>query len=155
MRLIVNTYNPAEVDGFEHAYIDLNAALAQLILERRAIFNQVKSQSQESANSLTALEFCDYSAVFLSGLPVGTLTPNCDMRDGFDETELTYDDLESYRERTECDRMVITDDAVYWTAYPRHCDRSLTIETVYLEWDEIEKAAGKSPNAVSPAPAAQ
>ena len=148
MRLILNIYNPAGVTGFAYAYVDLDADLTQLILQRREIFDSVRRAAGSivagaSGDTLACMEYREYSAAFLSGLPDETETPNCDDGGDFDETTLTYADLKDYTKRTDCDRMCITENYVYWTAYPHHSDRSLTIETNRINFATVERAAAE------------
>ena len=144
MRLILNTYNAAEIIGFTYAFLDLDADLARLILKRHELFDSIRCTANNIAASddgIACMEWRDYSAIFVSGLPDETETPNCDDGGDFDETKLTPEDLENYAERTDCDRMCITEDSVYWTAYPHHSDRSLTVETNQIDFKTVEQAA--------------
>jgi hypothetical protein len=142
VKLILNTYNPSDFGGFSYAFVDLNAALATLILKRREAFNQARDQGAGAMGyDLAAMEYHDYSAMFLSGIPDEANIENCDAGGDYDETELPNADFIDLAERTECNRMVITERAVYWTAYPKHDDRALTVETSYIDYDVVERAA--------------
>jgi len=139
VKLILNTYNAAEIDGFSYAYVEIDSALANLILKRRDIF--LAAHKGEAGENLVNMEYRDYSAEFLNGVPEDTDLPNTNEGGDWDEVSLTAEDLKDYTERTDCDRMVITDDSVYWTAYPHYSDRSLTVETNPINYDTIESLA--------------
>ena len=143
MNLITNTYNPSELDGFSYAFIELTPELAALILKRRDVFKAIPSDQPDGLSDLAAMEYSDCSAVFLSALPdrEEVSTEECDAGGEFDETTLTADVFADFAERTDCNRMVITSDAVYWTAYPHHSDRSLTVETCQIDYAAVELAA--------------
>ena len=141
MKLILNTYNPAELDGFSYAFVDIDVDLARLILQRREVFRRVHASAIEAGidgDALACMEYRDYSAIFLCGIPDSTSLENTDNGGDFDETTLTPEDLENYAERTDCDRMCITSDYVYWTAYPHHSDRALTVETSQIDFATVE-----------------
>ena len=170
MRLILNTYNAAEIDGFSYAFVDLNADLARLILQRRELF--IRTHGGDCEPDLVCMEYRDYSAKFLSGVPeddndgcmcdpeaathsegceeygqpiskrLGVDLPNTDNGGDFDEVDIDIARLKDYIERTDCDRMCITADSVYWTAYPHRSDRSLTVETNQIDFATVEAAAG-------------
>ena len=141
MKLITNTYNPSDLDGFSYAFIELTPDLARLILKRRDVFKSIPPDETSRIHDLTAMEYHDCSAMFLNGVPEGTDLPNTDEGTEFDEVTLTPEDLENFAERTDCDRMVIVMDAVYWTAYPHYADKSLTVETCQIDYPTIERAA--------------
>jgi len=138
MKFITPVCNPSDVDGFNYAFIDIDAALAQAILSRRDAYVRL---NEEQNRSLSSIEFYDCTAVFLNGVPDGTSIPQCEADGDRDETELTAESLVLHVERSELDRMIITDDSVYWTAIPKHCDSQNTVETRPIDYTTIEKIA--------------
>jgi hypothetical protein len=131
---IINVCNPGEFDGFQYAFIRIDEDFAKLILQRRDLLLALVNAN----NSLACMEYGDFNAIFLSDLPDGTETPECDEGYGFDETELTVEAFEDFAERTSCDRMVITEDGFNWTAYPHHADRSIAVETDQIHYGVLE-----------------
>jgi hypothetical protein len=128
--LIVNVCNPGDFDGFQYAFVELDENLAKLILQRRDLLLTLASTN----NSLTCMEYIDFNAVFLNDLPDGTETPECDEGYGFDETELTVEAFEDFAERTDCDRMSITENGFCWTAYPHHAVQAIAVETDQIRY---------------------
>ena len=143
MKLLLNTHVDNEFfDGCCYAFLDLDPALAQVILNRRdallAVFN--------ADSSATSIEYYGCEPVFLDGLP-GQLDGEYDaesagLGDGnpFAETQACVEDFENAVARTECKRMVITSDEVYWTCYPKNCDPKA--ETRPIDYNTVRRAAG-------------
>ena len=138
--LIVNVCNPGEFDGFQYAFVMIDEDFAKLILQRCDLLKSLAAGLREDypAKHVTSMEYVDFNAIFLSDLPDGTETPECDEGYGFDETELTVEAFEDLAERTSCDRMVITEDGFNWTAYPHHADRSIAVETDQIHYGVLE-----------------
>ena len=139
MKLFLNVYNPSEMSGFQYAYVNLTPELAKLILARRDSFLEAK-QSDE-AKTIVHVAYRDYSTIFLSSLPDGVALALIDDGGDYEESSLDPEDLENHAERTDCDRMVISDSDVTWTAYPHYADRSLTVEAGPIEYAMIEQIA--------------
>ena len=59
----------------------------------------------------------------------------------YEETTLDPEDLENHAERTDCDRMIISENDVTWTAYPHYADRSLSVEAGPIEYAMVEQIA--------------
>lgn len=138
MNLLLNTYRGNEyADGCEWAFLELTPETASLILRRYASFENLKVND----SALTAVEYYNCEATFLDGLPNDLEAEEIGLGDGnpFAETQLTADAFDNIAARTECDRMVVTLEGVYWTAYPKHCD--WVIETRPIDYDTVRKAA--------------
>jgi hypothetical protein len=131
MKLLLNTYSTNEyADGCEYAFLDLTKELAEEIQRRWEHFETVQWKDP----SLTEMHFFGAEAMFVDGLPENLMGVLGDGPD-FIEVEAAPDISENLMARTECDRMVITSQEVYWQAIPKHCDwhvetRPIPLETV-------------------------
>jgi hypothetical protein len=136
MRLLFNTYSSNEfADACEFATVEMTPELAETILHRAESFRKL----HETEPSLMELQYYDCAVEFLSGLPPDENGDEVDgVRDAADWqiwNGITVESLEPLIERTECDRMVITDRDVYWWAHPKHCD--WFVETRPINLDQL------------------
>lgn len=138
MKLLLNTHSTNEYsEGCEYAFLDLDVALATLILER---FERFETALTADSN-LTEMAYYGAEAIFLDGLGNEDLDALFDNGPDFVETEnITAENFEDLAAPTECDRMVICRQEVYWNCYPKHCDWQ--VETRPIPIDIVRKAAG-------------
>ena len=143
MRLLTATYNAGGIGGFTYGLVDMDKETAKLILKRKEIFDSVYHASDSivadtDGKRLQSMEYSDYSARFLSGVPEDVDTSELDEGGAYLQSGLTDEAIAEYVERAESNRMVITSDGVYWKAYPKHADNSMTVETSWIDYGVIE-----------------
>jgi hypothetical protein len=139
VKLLLNTHAIHEefAESCEYAFLDLDKALAELILSRMASFEAMLDRD----SALAGMEYHGAEAVFLDGLGNEDLDALFDNGPDFVETEgITAENFEDLAARTECDRMVVCRQEVYWNCYPKHCDWQ--VETRPIPIDTVRKAAG-------------
>jgi hypothetical protein len=136
MNLLFNTYTSNEfADGCGYGFLDLTPELSALILKRAQHFKELRA----SDASVAEIDYHDCSCVFLDSLPPGDDGDPVELTsEEWEETALAVDDLEVYAARTECNRMVITDQEVYWTCHPKHCD--WFAETRAISYEDVRRA---------------
>ena len=133
MKLLLNTY------GCEYAFLDLDKALAKLILSRMVNFEALLKVEP----ALATMEYHGAEAIFLDGLGNEDLDALFDNGQDFvevDEAKVTAENFEDLTARTECDCMVVCHQEVYWNCYQKHCDWQ--VETRPIPIDIVRKAAG-------------
>ncbi len=136
MKLLLNTHSTNEYSkGCEYAIVDLTTSLAKTIMGRFFVFARV--QGEEPA--VVSMDYYDGGATFLCGLPEG-LEDTLASGDNYEEVAVSDKEIQSISERTECDRMVVLSQEVYWTCYPKNCDWQ--VETLPIPIGIIRKAAG-------------
>jgi len=139
MNLLLNTHGTEDLECCNWAFLNLDGDLCKTILHRRDIMRQLAADDP----SLTTMEYCDTSIVFLDALPekfgdaesVGL----SDETPFVERADAAVEDFENAAARTECDRMVIGVDEVYWSAYPTHVDQ--LIESCGIDYRTVEIAA--------------
>jgi hypothetical protein len=131
MKLLLNCYVTNDFDGYQYAFLELTADLAQLILKRKADFYALDAKD----GALTQIEYWDCSPIHCSKLPE-TLTETLGYGCDFVETSCFAEDFENLAERIECHRMVITRTDVYWTCFPKHVD-GVHVETRPIGYDTV------------------
>lgn len=141
MKLLLNVSNPAEYNGFFCAWLDLTPELALKILRR---MDALKALSEEGLHEgLQQLCYYDCEVLWLNSYPPNPATGEEYEFDGEDYLELPEtsqrEGFENFAERTECNRMQMSADYVWWRAYPKHCDRK--VETWQIERELLEKVA--------------
>jgi len=138
MKLLLNTHSTNEnAEGCEYAFLDLDKALAKLILSRMVNFEALLNVEP----ALATMEYHGAEAIFLDGLGNEDLDALFDNGPNFVEAEnITAENFEDLTARTECDRMVVCRQEVYWNCYPKHCDWQ--VETRPIPIDIVRKAAG-------------
>ncbi len=161
MRLLLRTHSSDEHYNADcdFAIVEIDAALAHRIAERRRLFEEIKARDGE----LAKLVFWDAAARYYANrgdeLPEDFQT----MVDRtWDEDYVPIPDADELpkalhapgddglERRTECDQLVVYDTSFEWRCYPKHAD--ITISTPCLSFDDLEKimaslaeAAAKKP----------
>lgn len=136
MNLLFNTWRSNEHwDEHNYAIIELTPELARTILQRHSIFCMLK----KSEFNLAEMEYHDIGAQFLRTLPESLEEP--DYGEPYAETAFHANGLEAFHNRTECDRMVIDVNGVYWSAIAKHTD--VRVETRQLDIDKVREVAGQ------------
>ena len=136
MKLLLNTYCTADLDGCSYAFLDLDPELARVILRRRDLLRNAFNLD----SSVTAMDFYDCSPVFIRALPEALESEEPRYDEPFGETTANVEAFEDVAERTDCDRMVIGSSGVYWSCYPKHLDHA--VETCEIDYETIQKAIG-------------
>lgn len=126
---------------FDFGIVTLTPELANTILARQARFTAVIALEP----NLTQMEYwdgsCEYRAErdleIASELEDGNAEWFTSIENGAEVGVLPGITLEDKGRdfSTECDRMIVLEDGVKWSCYPRHC--SFTVETATLSWDEV------------------
>lgn len=141
MKLLLNTHSGNEYgDGCEYAALNLTPLLATTILARMETF----ADAERRDKSLVAMDYYDGSPDFLDSLPE-RLQDTLGSGEDFEEVEYSDEEMEPCVARTECARMVVYRQEVYWTAYPKHCDWQ--VETRPIPVDVVRRAAEEVVNA--------
>jgi hypothetical protein len=139
VKLLINTYSANEHgEGCEYAFVDLDESLSALILKRADAFDAAHKEDP----ALQEIHYYGSEAVFVNCLPeVLEDTANREpwQNDAFIEVNAFSEDLENVVARTECAHMVITDQDVYWTCYPKHSDWQ--VETRPIPFETVRVAA--------------
>lgn len=135
MKLLLRTFSNVEdyYGDCEWAFVELTKELAQTILKRAKAFKKAK----EADDCLVEMYFWDSSPQYYEYSKLDEKLHDKLIDDEWMAAEETFkadDDAQS----TECDSMVILDNYVYWTMYPKHTDVRITTGSVPLA--EIEKA---------------
>jgi len=138
MKFLSKNYVSNESDAGGYALITLDDTTVKTILERKELHQMVKSKD----NSLMTLEFwggeAEFFDCYVGQLLEETLTAkewegleDCSLIRVSDSFELPDDK----RTRTDCDRMVVREDGITWSASCHY--GSGTFETRELSFDEM------------------
>lgn len=133
--------NNEHFDGCQHAVVELSDEAKKEILARRELFQMCKSKD----SSLWSLVFWDSVCQYFDydeWDPLEALTEEQVKLFETNEYVVLPDDFEIPEDdaaRTECDRMVITDDSVYWKCIAKHTD--VYVETRNLPYEELLRAS--------------
>jgi hypothetical protein len=138
MKILFNCYaNNENFDGCQYALIELSDEAKKEIIARRELFQMVKSKDS-GLWSLTfwdaACEFYDYD----DWAPEDAFTDEQAKRfeaQGYLVLPDDFEESEADAARTECDRMVVTADSVYWKCIAKHTD--VYVETRQLPYEVL------------------
>jgi len=149
MKLILNCDTDNEfAEGMDFAFLDLTPEMASLILRRKASFEALKASdddlSEPSFHHCGPLYFSDSNLPeerrdwyeSLTDIPQGEAFRECDQ-------QISDEDFENIADRSECDRMVINHDSVWFECYQKHCDPRT--ETHPIKFEIVQRAAMEVP----------
>lgn len=143
-RLILNTYSSNEhYNGdCDFAIVEVDPFLARKILSRHHAFLFARRQDENAC----LLEFHDHGPQYARHDDKYDVIENGeDFAELPESVKVSDDDLQ----RTECDRMCIDWDSVFWRCYPKHSD--VRIETRCIPIKEIARIAETFPARICPA----
>jgi len=141
--LKTNSSMPDADVGCRAAVVTVNKKLMAVILQRAAIFKAAKKKDK----SLFELQFWDSSPDYLSDMGVDAIPEEykatLDQEGGVKMKSAWRNDtlIEDCFQRTEVDLMSVREDAVSWSAMPKHCD--VRVETEELRYDVLKRHLGK------------
>ena len=130
--LSINVMHMGEgLDDFNCFVIEIDPALAELILKRMRQCRDIKALDQD----LFQLRYWDYNGDFFDVDPDAADDPDGSEDLGPDWGAPTGEALS-----TECNTMIISEDDVFWRAYPKHCD--IQYETTLITQAQLENILG-------------
>lgn len=117
------------------AIVEDTPALRQMIRERVATVKALKAANP----TLWAVHFWDYNATYVSRKTLSLRDIEFDYASEVAELDIAAFDDEG--ERTECEEMVVCDDAVYWKCEPKHSEVEVHTAEISVKYlDELEAA---------------
>lgn len=136
MKILVKTTCSSDLSWCQYLLVTLTSETVKEILERRELFQMVNSKS----DGLWSLSFWGVPGDFYDDLDFERLLNEKQCADFEDEDFMVLpddfeipDDIEPAR--TECDRLVITQDDFYWKAMPKHTD--VYVETFNIPYNVL------------------
>lgn len=147
MKLLIKT-NSSEGDvngGLDYGVIELDDDLCKLILKRAKMYQKMK----EEDSSLAHIDFWDTSCNYLSA-------DDYELDDK--EEKALWENSEPIEtksvdegmfQRIDCAMMIISEESVWWQAYPHHMENSIEVTTDGITFSDIEALIGKG-NAEDP-----
>lgn len=140
MKLLLKTHSTNEhFDGIVGVFLELHPAMATEILARKKILDKACRRD----SNVETITFYSYGPIWLEKHPDSIGGEDFDMdsvspESYFEVPDAEERDYQAVAARTECDRVVIGGDEVYWRCYPKHCD--WIMETHPLNYDVVRKA---------------
>ena len=137
MKLLINCHSHADYDGFDYAFQVITPELAALILKRRDLFNRIRLEDP----SLAYMEYGDGGPMYIANIPEAVDAEEPPFGESFRilAADTPVEPFDAIAQRSECDRMVLTPQDVYWACYPKHGD--VEVETHPIDYATIERAA--------------